>query len=336
MSRPIPSRDDALAAGLTAGGVAFEVALAASDGGAAALPEWVQLTPRGAVQARDGRRFVFDPERLAAAFTAGGLKLPIDFEHEAEYTMLLGARPARGWIIAVEARADGLFGQIEWLPDAVTALTAKSYRYISPTFWRDADGVSARLLKGAALVASPALGMPAVASSTPDEQDLTMIKDVLAALGLPETATAADATAAIATLKAGDPDRHVPKAQHDATVAALATAQATIEATTQAAEAARCGALIDDAVKAGKVTPAARDHYLALAKANFDATAAAIAAMPVVVPAGEDKQVRGGRATSSDAITLGARARQYMDEQAAKGITVSAAEAVAHIEGGAA
>ncbi|MBB4016726.1 phage I-like protein [Chelatococcus caeni] len=282
--RTATPRDEILPADLIAGGVAFEVVTAAADG-EVTLPEWIQLTPRGRVTARDGRVFAFDPERLAAGFTAGGLKLPIDFDHETEFTMMLGAKPARGWIVAVEARPEGLFGRVEWLPDAVEALQARRYRYISPTFWREEDGMTARLLKGAALVTSPALGMPAVASAHLEDP---MLKELLAALGLADTATLDDAKGAIARLSAIDPDKYVPKEQHEATAAALAQAQATIAAARDAAEAARCSSLVDEAVTAGKIAPAARDHYVALARANYDATKAAIDAMPVVVPPGVD------------------------------------------------
>lgn len=284
---------NALPSGLETGGVAFEVIIAAGQNGAAAAPpEWIQLTPRGPVTARDGRQFVFHPEKLVAAHAAGGIHLPIDFEHESEFTVTLGSKPARGWIVALEARAEGLFGKVEWLPDAVTALAAKAYRYISPTFWRAEDGKTARLMKGAALVASPALGMPAVASAT-NPQDDPMLKDLLAQLGLAETASAADAIAAIASLKAGDPNKFVPKAQYDETVTALSAAQATIAAGQQAAKAALCATLVGDAIKAGKIAPAAKDQYLALAAADFDLTKAAIEAMPVVLKAGEDRAAQG-------------------------------------------
>jgi phage I-like protein len=277
-----------LPAGLIAGVAAFEVVMAAAQaGGELVPPEWVQLTPRGDVVARDGRSFRFDPERLAAVFAEGGLKLPIDFEHESEFTVTLGAKPARAWIVETQARPQGLFGRVEWLPDAVAALKAKAYRYISPTFYRDEDGITASLVKAAALVAAPALGMPALASATP-QNGATMLKDILIALGLAETASAGDVVSAIALLKAGDPAKFVPKAQHDATVTALASAEKKLQDADDAAQAARCSTLVDDAVKGGKIAPAAKDQYLALAKSNYDGTKAAIDAMPVVLKAGTD------------------------------------------------
>ena len=318
----------ALPEGLAAGVAAFEIVMTAAQGGGNPTPpQWIQLTPRGAVTARDGRPFSFDPEKLAATFTAGGLKIPIDFEHESEFTVTLGAKPARAWIEAVEARPEGLFGKVDWLPDAIAALAAKSYRYISPTFYLAADKMTARLIKAAALVSAPALGMPALASAQP--KDSSMHKDLLAQLGLAETASAVEALAALAA-------NYVPKAQHEATLLSLATAEKQLQDAADAAQAARCATLIEDAVKSGKIAPAAKDQYLALAKGNYDGTKAAIEAMPVLLRAGETQFGGGdGHGAASDAVTLGARARAYMDEQAAKGISVTATEAVAHVQGAA-
>ncbi|MGO4287217.1 phage protease [Bosea sp. TAB14] len=324
---------NSLPAGLVAGGVAFAVELASAQDGTRKPPEWVQLTPRGQVTARDGRVFNFDPEKLVAAHAAGGIDLPFDFDHETEMAMITGTKPARGWIVELAARPEGVFGRVDWLADAVQALAARSYRYISPTFWLDADGITARLMKGAALVTSPALGMPAVASASTKDQSMDL-KDLLPMLGLAHGASVAEAAAAITAMKTPDPDKFVAKAQHDATVAALSAAQAEIQQGKDAAQLALCTTLVDDAVKAGKVAPAAKDHFLALAKANYDGTKAAIDAMPVLIKPGEKQTDQVDQTgDNSDPVKLAARARQYMDEQAAKGVIVSAADAVAHLQG---
>lgn len=273
--------------GLAAGGMVFEVALAMAADGQDLPPEWIQLTQRGSIVARDGRPFVFNPERLVEEFRAGGLKLPIDFNHESEFTETLGARPARAWIVDLEARPEGLFGKVEWGADAISALKAKAYRYISPSIFLEADAVTARLLKGAALVSSPALNMPAIAAASP-QQETSMSKAILAALGLAETAPEADAVAAVARLKAGDPALFVPKVQHEATLTALAAAEKKLKDADDAAHVARCSTLVDDAINGGKIAPAAKEQYLALATSNYDGTKAAIDAMPVVLKAGTD------------------------------------------------
>lgn len=308
--------------GLQLGGVCFEVAMAAAGDGQPQPPEWIQLTPRGAVTARDGRSFVFDPEQLAAAAQAEGLRLPIDFAHESEHVALLGAKPARAWIVALEARPAGLFGRVEWLPDAVQALAAKSYRYVSPTFWTAADKATARLMKGAALVASPALGMPALASaaavataSRPSGE--RPMKALLAKLGLTENATEEEALAKLSAAMTVDPAAYVPVAQLAAANGALAQANARIKAIDDEAAAAKCQALVDGGVAAGKIAPAAKEHYLALAKADFAATERAIAAMPALLAAGQDQSAKEAEKAKGD----GALSPEELALCAATGIT---------------
>ena len=48
-------------------------------------PAWVHLLPSGATTARDGRRFILaEPEAVIAAFEAGRIDLPVDYEHQAD------------------------------------------------------------------------------------------------------------------------------------------------------------------------------------------------------------------------------------------------------------
>jgi len=302
MSKSLPIIACLSSSGVSMDAVAFEVALAAAGDGEAVLPEWIQLTPRGRVNTRDGRAFAFDPERLAAAWQADVIKrLSIDFEHEGEYVLTLGAKPARAWIVELAVRPEGLFGKVEWGNDAASALRAKHYRYISPTIWLDQDKVGVRQIKGASLVKSPALGMPALASTQHREETMDFAQ-LLAALGLSATASQAEALSAIAALR-GDPNQFVPKAQHDQTVAALSAAQADIAKRDQDALTARCATLIDGAIAEGRLVPAVREQYVALASANFDATEAAIKAMPVIAP---KKNGEGKSAAGNDPAQLGA------------------------------
>jgi phage I-like protein len=310
-------------------GFAFEVALAAARGSQdITLPEWIQLSPRGLVTTRDNRQFSFDPEKLVAAFKRDGLKLPIDFEHESNFTATLGAKPARSWIVDLEPRPAGLFGRIEWLDDAVQALKAKSFRYISPTFALESDRKTARHMIAAALCASPALsGMPAITSSTLSSIGDRLMKTLLAKLGLTENATEEEAVAKLSALTP-DPAGFVPVAQLTAANTELAALRAEIDVSKQASEVAKCQGLIDKGVSDGKITPAAKDHYMSFAKADFAACSAAIAVMPVLLGTGQDKAIEdaekngaGVAALSADeaavAKGLGLTADQYATAKAA-------------------
>lgn len=308
-----------LPAGLVAGVALFEISLAAADGKAAkAPPEWVQIAPRGSVTARDGRRFYFNPEALVAAFDADALKLPVDFQHESEFGGLGGATPARSWITALEAREAGLFARFDWLASGRSAVMAREYLYVSPTFWREPDSVTASKIKSVALVTSPALSLPALASaqtsSDRTEGPSPMLKELLAKLGLTENATSTEALSALDALRASaatpDPERFVPVAQYKATSEALSALQARVETDEAAAQDAKCSALVDAGVKAGKITPASKDDYMVFAKANFEACSAAIQKMPQLVSAGSDPVLddadpkTGGAGTLSEAEKL--------------------------------
>lgn len=279
-----PALCSTLPDGLTAGAVSVDL-LAAGEVDA---PEWIKIAPRGEVVTRDRRFYIIDPEKLVAAFKADGTRPCVDIGHNTEYGQFRDTPPpAIGWIEEMEARTDGLYARIDWLEAGKAALASRGYRYVSPCFFRESDEVTARLIKSVAICSSPALGgMPALNSSDP-AGDPTMLKELIAALGLKDGASQADMLSAVAALKTPDPDKFVPVAQHNAATAALTAAQAELKAIKDASIEAKCSALIDDAVKAGKVAPAARDHYLTLARSAFDATAAALAAMPALLTPGE-------------------------------------------------
>ena len=265
------------AAALSAGAVL--VALAAE--GADSAPEWIKIAPRGAAVTRDGRAFDFSPESLVARFAADKVDIAVDIGHGLVKDM--GA-PAVAWIHELQARDDGLYGRVDWLGTGKAILAAKSHRYVSPTFNHDEAG-RATWIHSVSLVAAPALSdMPALASADPQQEHPTM-KTVLAALGLQTAATEAEALAALTALQAKviDPATVVSKAVHDATLAQLAAATnrlTTIETETRQRE---IEAVIDGALKAKKILPAQKAHYVALC--STDAGLTQVKAMLAVTPA---------------------------------------------------
>lgn len=284
------------------------IALAADE---SAAPEWVQITPAGPdLPTRDGRRFSLrNPDAVIAASMASVVDLMIDVEHASETRPAQGlAAPAVGWIKELEARAGAIWGRVEWTAQAREWITSKAYRYLSPTFYHSKDGDMLRL-KSAALVNNPAFEMTALASvQHPQMEKDTMDKSVLDALGLAATASAADVVTAIVALKGDvqtaiaradnpDPAQFIARAQYDATAEKLAEATATIEA--QAA--AQFDAAVDAGIEAGKITPAARDNYLAMASAiGLEAFSKQVEGMPRIVGAADTEE---GEAAASAGLT---------------------------------
>ncbi|ABD87120.1 phage protease [Rhodopseudomonas palustris] len=131
-----------------------------------ATEAWIKVAPRGSVVTRDGRSYRFDPETLVARFATDRVDLPVDLDHAISIKAKLGERAdAVGWVKQLESRLDGLYARVEWLQTGLSALASRTHRFISPTFHHDASG-AATWLHSIALVAAPALSMPAIASAS--------------------------------------------------------------------------------------------------------------------------------------------------------------------------
>ena len=223
-------------------------------------PEWIKIAPRGRFTARDGRSFEVDPELLAARFVEDGVDLPVDIDHATVMKAMFGeAAPAVGWISKLEARADGLYGKVEWLDEGLRVLSARTHRYVSPTLKHDERG-KAYWLHSAALVAAPAASMPAVASADlSTHQEPKMLKAIAVALGLSEDASEASCLSALTSLKA-----RIDPAVHQAALDQVKTLSTELETRAKADHQAKVDVLIEDALKAKKIVPAQRDQYAAL------------------------------------------------------------------------
>ncbi len=266
----------------------------------------------GTIRTRDGRTYRIDLAKLAARFAADGVKIPLDVNHSTEILAPRGERADPvGWVTAVELAGAALFGTVEWIDPAGATKLLRTYPYVSPAF--PAPKGEAEWLKSIALVASPALGnQPALAAADPEETQEPLMKTVLAALGLAETASEAECLAAVTALNVRSADS-VPKAVHDATLATLAATTADLDAIRAAGRKAEIDGLIEGALKAKKILPAQRDHYTALCAtdAGLASVKALIEASPVLLGASglDDKPTPG-----SEVATLSAEDRVVMEQ----------------------
>ncbi len=236
----------------------------------AAAPDWVQLTPPGPdLRGIDGRAWkMTDAQAVAAAFDAGR-KLPIDVEHSTQQLAKRGMpAPAVGWMTEITVRDGALWAHVEWNAAGVEAVTSRAYRYLSPAFHHDATTGEVVAMVSAGLTNSPNFTMAALNAAS--QETPPMDPAVLEALGLTPTATPAQAVLAINTLKQTrevalnaaklpDPDRFVPRADHDLALNRITT----FEADAKARSEAEIVAAVDGAVAAGKVAPASKDYHLA-------------------------------------------------------------------------
>ncbi|KAA0683348.1 phage protease [Roseomonas genomospecies 6] len=240
-----------------------------------AAPEWVQLLPVGRFQPNDGRAgwVLRDVSKVVAASLAAAPKgiLAIDYDHAADLAAPKGGMaPAAGWIKELSARADGIWGRVEWTKAGASAIADKEYRFISPSFLHTKDGIVTRIV-GAGLTNRPALpGLPALASFQGSTMDPILVA-VLEALGLPKTADQAAVIDAITKLKDGsvtataaavpDPARYVPRAMYDEATMALASVRSNLTDEQTVAK-------VEAAIRDGKLTPAQRDWGLAICRQN--------------------------------------------------------------------
>jgi len=167
-------------------------------------PELVHLIPAGEIEARDGRKFVLaDPAGvLARSMQAGGVDLPIDYEHQNDDAArrMSGPVPAAGWITELLAKPDGIWCKVTWTEKARGHIAAREYRYLSPSMIIDSATKHIFRIKGAALVHTPALHLTALAR----EDDATTATEaalarIASALGLEKDADELAILSAITT-----------------------------------------------------------------------------------------------------------------------------------------
>ena len=300
----------------------FTATLAALDLPLSAdVPEWVHLLPvaQGELRTFDGRGpyHVTDAQAVIAASMIAdprdGTGLLIDENHALELAAGKGLpSPARGKIVAMEVRADGIWGRVEWTPPGRVLLASQAYRGISPVIIHDAKGNVLRI-KNAALVNYPNLrDLVALNQETP----MTLMEQLIAKLGLKAEATEAEILAAVDA-----PDAPAAQAQMSeiATIVGLpgaggaaivAAVKARATATAQPAEVTalqtelaqtatelktvkegllrdRATALVEGAIRAGHVgVKPSRDRFIAMHMQDQSGAEAIIGAMPVLAPSG--------------------------------------------------
>lgn len=259
-------------------------------------PEWVELLPAGVdITGFDGRQFKNeDPTSIVKMFKDHPNYIPIDWEHATELKAPEGEEaPAAGWIVDLEERPGGsIWGHVEWTPRGAQSVASKEYRYISPAFINDKKSNKIIKLVSAGLTNKPNLELTALAREDAVQEkqlkvEVTMDPKILALLGLTENATQEQVTAAIEALKAGasqvkalqeslnsaradlnraqtpDLTRFVPRSDYEVMLNRAQAAENAIKSAAEAKLKADIEAEVDAAMKLGKISPAARDFYVA-------------------------------------------------------------------------
>ncbi len=218
----------------------------------------------------------------ASAAFAGKKPIPVDYDHQIDMAVKKNGQPAlaAGWIKQLQARADGLWGLIEWTEKASAHLAAKEYRYLSPVFNYTPSGEVTRVLR-AALTNNPALELTALASAQgADMQNQDPLVELRSLLGLANDAdmmsivqAVRDLTAAACSIK--------PDAEHP--FISLGQFQEVMAGTTQAfqqkAEQIALATAVDQAIQQGHILPHHKEFALELChsdKGKFDQFVASV------------------------------------------------------------
>lgn len=242
-------------------------------------PEWIQLIPAGRVTGRDGRSWLnSQPEQILAFFVELARDLPIDIEHSSELKAPLGEpAPAVGWIKELADRNGEIWGRVDWNPEGGKLVGDRAYRYVSPVIVYNRDSGIIVGLTSVGLTNQPNLELPALNSqqgASPENKEEAMLKKILVALGLPETAGEDEAVAKIKELKkematannrAENPslDKFVPRSDYDAAIAKATNAEQALKAVKDEQLETAVNGAIDQALKDGKITPATAEYHKA-------------------------------------------------------------------------
>ncbi|MBU1564231.1 MAG: phage protease [Proteobacteria bacterium] len=263
------------------------------------LPEWVKLVPAGLVKGRDGRNWVNDrPDGIIANFKELARDLPIDVEHSTEIKGPRGEpAPAIGWVQEIEERAGAIWGRVAWNATGKQLVEGQAYRYLSPVIIYEQTSGTIVGVTSVGATNQPNFRLPALnheqGTNTPEESN--MFKAILAALGLPENSTEAEAVSKIgglksdlatATNRAESPslEKFVPRADYDAALGKATNAEQQLAAIKSEQLETTVTSAIDKALQDGKITPATADYHKAQCRQNggLERFAAFCAVAPVL------------------------------------------------------
>lgn len=151
-------------------------------------PDEIKLLPLGVVTSKKGTFLVDDQsvDMILKEFENRRIDLVVDYEHQ---TLLNVQAPAGGWITKLYRGTDAIIGKVEWTARAKEYLKNREYRYLSPTIMVQKDRrVSA--IQSVALTNTPAIdGMPAMCKDFEGGNEGMDLKKLAKIFGLAEDAS---------------------------------------------------------------------------------------------------------------------------------------------------
>ena len=292
-------------------------------------PEVFDILPLGQVHTRKGD-FMVDAESyrlLKDQMADRALDIVVDYEHQ---TLSGVEAPAAGWIKELILTDHSIAARVEWTAAGAQRIRDREYRYCSPVVYAGGPANRACLLHSVALTNVPAIDgqFPIVNKNDfemEDETNMEFLKQLAALLKLPETATEEDVTKALKALTDAPPPAEPVVCK---TIAGLLDVDAAADAATVSAkimalknpanfvpaadylvlkaklDAQESAGLVEQALQAGKITPAQKDWanaYVLSDKAGFEKF---VSLAPAVVPMGQTQLPPPGKQGAADADQL--------------------------------
>lgn len=265
-------------------------------------PEWVHLLPAGKVTTVDGRGpyLVKSLQAIAAASLSDGKKLPIDECHAIDRAQPLGmSAPARGWIVEVEPREDGLWGRVEWTSAGRQLMEDKAYVGLSPAILHTAQGEVRQVLR-ASLTNTP--NLQGLVSLHSEEVQMDWRTKLIELLGLDSEADDAAIEAALKAKMAMVQSEHSQDLLQHPTVLALQSEVTTLGGLLKTLQddgkRTAATAFVDAAIAAGRVgVKPLREDYIALHMQDAEKAKRMIEAQPAI----------GGVTSTAGAVDLGVK-----------------------------
>lgn len=283
-------------------------------------PQWIHILPAGLVATGDkrGPYHVGNVQAIIDESFLHAEKLPVDINHAINIRAPKGEEaPAVGWITSMQARADGIWAEVEWTPRGARLVKSKEYRGISPvvrhTASKEIVGIDC-----VSLVNKPNLrGLTALHQQQEDTPSMDWMKFLADMLGLPETATEEDVKSALKAKMKGGQEVAAQSQLSEIGVALGLSADSTPDAILVAAQSAQAGgdseetivalqaelasvttslnsltedgkrdkaiAFVDGAIRAGHVgVKPQRDRYVSMHMSDPAGTAELIGALPIL------------------------------------------------------
>lgn len=340
------------------------------------IPAQIHLVPFGTFKGNDGRGPFTLEARHAQALISASMKagkLAVDENHSIDFAAPNGQpSPARGWITQLHAKADGIWGDVEWTASGRQMMADQAYRGISPALEvMKAGGRVVGILR-ASLTNDPNLSQLKTLHSKETSMDLMAQlrqalqldndaddQAVIAAVGalskqvstqasqksaLTTLAQMLDIKADSATVMPADQvveavkvlQANAAKAGDNAQLVETVKSLQTKVTELQAANAkVAAEAEVDAAITAGKPVKVLRDHYITRHMADPAGVKKELDAMPSMHSGGipPDRKTSAVVGEGASQQEIQRATMAYQAEQKAKGIEVDHATAVLTVVG---